>query len=68
VFSVNFECPSSNFDASFTQSYHSILDKNETTNEKLETIASSINVIKEFVIAEAEYVRIKKSTDSIVFS
>ena len=36
-----------------------ILDKNETTNEKLETIASSINVIKEFVINEARYSRIK---------
>ena len=35
-----------------------ILDKNEKTNDKLETIASSINVIKEFVIAEAEYARV----------
>ena len=35
-----------------------ILDKNETTNEKLETIASSINMITEFIIAESRYSRI----------
>ena len=34
-----------------------ILDKNETTNEKLETIASSINMITEFIIAESKYSR-----------
>jgi hypothetical protein len=34
-----------------------ILDKNEKTNEKLETIASSINLIKEFIIAESKYSR-----------
>ena len=36
-----------------------ILDRNQTTNEKLETIASSINMIKEFIIAESKYSRIK---------
>ena len=35
-----------------------ISNKNLKTNEKLETIASSINMIKEFVIAEAEYARV----------
>ncbi len=35
-----------------------ILDKNQTTNEKLETIASAINLIKEFIIAESRYSRI----------
>ena len=34
-----------------------ILDKNETTNEKLYTIASSINMITEFIIAESRYSR-----------
>ena len=34
-----------------------ILDKNETTNEKLYTIASSINMITEFIIAESKYSR-----------
>ena len=35
-----------------------ILDKNEKTNEKLETIASAINIINEFQIAESRYSRI----------
>ena len=35
-----------------------ILDKNEKTNDKLYIIASAINMIKEFVIAEAEYARV----------
>ena len=35
-----------------------ILDRNQTTNEKLETIASSINMVKEFIIAESRYARI----------
>ena len=35
-----------------------ILDKNEKTNEKLETIASAINMVKEFIIAESRYSRI----------
>ena len=35
-----------------------ILDKNEKTNEKLETIASAINMINEFIIAESRYSRI----------
>ncbi len=39
-----------------------ILDRNQTTNEKLETIASSINMIKEFIIAESRYSR-KKMND-----
>ena len=34
-----------------------ILDKNQTTNEKLYTIASSINMITEFIIAESKYSR-----------
>jgi len=34
-----------------------ILDKNETTNEKLYVIASSINAITEFIIAESKYSR-----------
>ena len=34
-----------------------ILDKNEKTNEKLETIASAINMINEFQIAESRYSR-----------
>ena len=32
-------------------------DKNEKTNEKLETIASAINLINEFQIAESRYSR-----------
>ena len=36
-----------------------ILDKNQTTNEKLYTIASSTNMIKEFIIAESKYSRAK---------
>ena len=36
-----------------------ISNKNLKTNEKLETIASSINMIKEFVIAESMYSRAK---------
>ena len=36
-----------------------ILDKQETTNEKLETIASAINMITEFIIAESKYSRAK---------
>ena len=36
-----------------------ILDKNEKTNDKLYTIATSINQIKEFIIAESKYSRIK---------
>ena len=39
-----------------------ILDRNQTTNEKLETIASSINMVKEFIIAESRYSR-KKMND-----
>ena len=35
-----------------------MLDKNEKTNEKFYTIASSINMIKEFIIAESRYSRI----------
>mgnify|MGYP001277896917 CR=1 FL=1 len=34
-----------------------ILDKNEKTNEKLYTIASAINMITEFIIAESKYSR-----------
>ena len=34
-----------------------ILDKGETTNEKFDTIASSINAITEFIIAESKYSR-----------
>ncbi len=34
-----------------------ILDKKQTTNEKLYTIASAINMITEFIIAESKYVR-----------
>jgi aspartyl/asparaginyl-tRNA synthetase len=34
-----------------------ILDKNQKTNEKLYTIASSINAITEFIIAESKYSR-----------
>ena len=36
-----------------------ILDKNQKTNEKLFTIASSINAITEFIVAESRYSRIK---------
>ena len=35
-----------------------ISNKNLKTNEKLETIASSINMVKEFIIAESRYARI----------
>ncbi len=35
-----------------------ISDKNEKTNDKLYVIASSINMITEFIIAEAEYARV----------
>ena len=38
-----------------------ILDKNETTNEKLYTIASSINMITEFIVAEENYARLVNS-------
>ncbi len=34
-----------------------ILDKNETTNEKFYIIASAINMINEFIIAESKYSR-----------
>ena len=34
-----------------------ILDKNEKTNDKLYVIASSINAITEFIIAESRYSR-----------
>ena len=34
-----------------------ILDKNEKTNDKLYTIASAINMITEFIIAESKYSR-----------
>ena len=34
-----------------------ITDKNEKTNDKLYTIASSINMITEFIIAESKYSR-----------
>ena len=36
-----------------------ILDKNQTTNEKLFTTGSSINAITEFIIAESQYSRMK---------
>ena len=36
-----------------------ILDKNEKTNDKLYTIATAINQIKEFIIAESKYSRMK---------
>ena len=36
-----------------------ILDKGETTNEKLYTIASVINMVTEFIITESMYVRAK---------
>ena len=36
-----------------------ILDKNEKTNDKLYTIASAINMINEFIIAESKYSRAK---------
>ena len=39
-----------------------ISNKNLKTNEKLETIASSINMVKEFIIAESRYSR-KKMND-----
>ena len=35
-----------------------ILDKNEKTNDKLYVIASAINMINEFIIAESRYSRI----------
>ena len=35
-----------------------ITDKNEKTNEKFYTIASSINMVTEFIIAESRYSRI----------
>ena len=38
-----------------------ILDKNQTTNEKLYTIASSINAITEFIVAESQYARLVNS-------
>ena len=38
-----------------------MLDKNQTTNEKLYTIASSINMITEFIIAESKYSRFVQS-------
>ena len=34
-----------------------MLDKNEKTNDKLYTIASAINMITEFIIAESKYSR-----------
>ena len=34
-----------------------ILNKQETTNEKFYTIASAINMITEFIIAESKYSR-----------
>ena len=34
-----------------------ILDKNEKTNDKLYVIASAINMINEFIIAESKYSR-----------
>ena len=36
-----------------------ILDKNEKTNDKLYTIASAINMVNEFIIAESKYSRAK---------
>ena len=36
-----------------------ISDKNEKTNDKLYIIASSINMVKEFIIAESKYSRSK---------
>lgn len=38
-----------------------MLDKNQTTNEKLYTIASSINAITEFIVAESQYARLVNS-------
>ena len=38
-----------------------ILDKNQTTNEKLYTIAPSINAITEFIVAESQYARLVNS-------
>ena len=38
-----------------------ILDKNQKTNEKLYTIASSINAITEFIVAESQYARLVNS-------
>jgi hypothetical protein len=38
-----------------------ILDKNETTNEKLCTITSSVNMITEFIVAESKYSRLVNS-------
>ena len=35
-----------------------ILDKNEKTNDKLYVIASAINMVNEFIIAESRYSRI----------
>ena len=35
-----------------------IADKTEKTNDKLYIIASAINMITEFIIAEAEYARV----------
>ena len=40
---------------------------NEKTNEKLETIASCLNIMKEFMIAESKYVRwIQIDTDNAI--
>ena len=36
-----------------------ISDKNEKTNDKLYIIASAINMINEFIIAESRYARMK---------
>ena len=36
-----------------------ILDKNEKSNEKFYTIASAINMINEFIVAESKYSRAK---------
>ncbi len=40
----------------------------EQTSEKLNEIADCLELLTVFVISEAKYARIKKSTDSIVFS
>jgi hypothetical protein len=39
----------------------SLLDKNEKTNDKLYVIASSINAITEFIVAEADYARLRQN-------
>jgi hypothetical protein len=38
-----------------------VLDKNEKTNDKLYVIASYINAITEFIVAEADYARLRQN-------